>query len=45
MEKENDKEVDRIVFCVFQDKDWEIYEKLGPEVFSREHNKLRGERR
>ena len=41
--EENTNGIDRIVFCVFQNKDGEIYETLGPEVFPQEHHKLRGE--
>ena len=41
--KENTNEIDRIVFCVFQNKDREIYETLGPGVFSQGHNKHGGE--
>ena len=33
LEKENNRRVDRIVFCTFLDKDKEIYETLGPKVF------------
>ena len=32
-EKENNRRVDRIVFCIFLDNDKEIYETLGPRVF------------
>ena len=50
VEEENNKGIDRIVFCVFRDKDREIYEALVPEIFFQEYKgsrntlKLRGER-
>ena len=50
VEEENNKGIDRVVFCVFRDKDREIYEALVPEVLSQDFKesrntlKLRGER-
>ena len=43
-EKENNERIDRIVFCTFLDRDKEIYEALGSELFSLEvTSKPRGE--
>ena len=50
VEEENNRRIDRIVFCVFRDEDQEFYEALVPEVFSQDFKeskntlKLRGER-
>ena len=43
-EKENNERIDRIVFCTFLDRDKEIYDALGAELFSSEiTSKPRGE--
>ncbi|KAJ3077113.1 hypothetical protein HDU98_008549 [Podochytrium sp. JEL0797] len=43
LETEDGAQIDSVTFCIFLDRDWEIYEKLWSEFFPVEVTKIEGE--